>query len=323
MKIHILSPDGRGQIDGTVTKTLLDFLPQRVASLHEADVVVVPISFYPDYTFNQELRSVGQRPWVMIDFTEYGSSWNQAARTHLFGGTAETPANLLENGQWGVLHAFAAEKPPAAYFKRELLHRDRSERVHPVEFPCSLPPSVTNRKEDFDARPIEVFNCWGYSHASRPRLHGDIFHGMATHGLEVLSDWEQVNHLVPGKRNWVSIYSPWFVRKNIGQILSVQDKSKISVSLPGAGTKCFRSAESPLNSIMALPFDDLAWSYPWVDGLNCLRLTQGGEFTDLELFAASGAATHAIYVESQENLDRYRSRRYVNEYILPTIEKSL
>lgn len=56
------------------------------------------------------------------------------------------------------------------------------------------------------------------------------------------------------------------------EILKYHGNSKISLSLEGSGFKCGRHHEASLNSVMATPDVDIIWSFPWIDGLNCIGL---------------------------------------------------
>ena len=319
MKFHVLSPDGRGQIDGTVTTHLLKHFPNMGHSMEAADVILVPISFFIDYTFSNSLRAI-KKPWILIDFMEYVTFWDQKD-THLFGKNHEVALNL-QNDEWKTFSDWVADNPPVLYFKRELLEKDVSDTVKPIEFPCYIAPQIVQTREAFNARPIEIFSSWGYSHESRPRIHGDMFRALATHGVSIISHWDQFNGYFqnPCARTWVTIFSPHYVRVPIDNILQRQAQSKISLSLPGGGVKCFRSTESPTNSIMALHDDSIAWSIPWVHGENCIRLTINDEFISLDE-ATRRDDLYDIYLASLDTVDKYRSIRYVNEYILPEIYK--
>jgi hypothetical protein len=65
----------------------------------------------------------------------------------------------------------------------------------------------------------------------------------------------------------------------IGTVLSKQSESKITIALEGAGIKCQRHCEAPVNSVMAMQDIAMRETYPWIDGINCIRLPYepGGE----------------------------------------------
>jgi hypothetical protein len=55
------------------------------------------------------------------------------------------------------------------------------------------------------------------------------------------------------------------------EMYELQSQSKITVSLPGSGEKCFRSSEAPLNSVMAmLDYNSsILWQAGWNE-TNCV-----------------------------------------------------
>jgi hypothetical protein len=322
MKVFILSPDGQGRIDGTNKHQLLDRLPGLVMSERDADVVLVPISFYPDYTFSRDLVKI-RKPVVIVDYMEYGwDFWRNGNATHLFGD-GRLPDNLRANREWQWLDECLSERDISVYFKRELLLDDAAPvRVKPIEFVCTgdIPP--VQDKASFDARSFDVVNIWGYSHPDRARFHGEIFQAMGTRGINVISDWSQLTPNMPRQKGtWLSIYSPYWVRQPLSRVIELQREARVSVSLPGCGQKCFRSAESPRECIMALHGDRLAWSYPWHTG-NSIQLGVGTEFLDIH-FALQSPDLYDTYVAGQENMRRYQVNNYIRDYVVPSIAAAL
>jgi len=321
--VFVQSPDDRNRIDGSIQCNLINHFPERVTSLAAADVTIVPISFFHDYKFNPKIYDIEFRPWVMIDFLEYEWCYfNEKKDTHLFGKNTEDCRWL--NPNWYPLDEWVRNHPPVIYFKRELLAKDVSETVKPVEWPCYLPDMPMQSEEKFNARPLEVFNNWGFSNPMRPKLHGDIFHAM-NNRIGVISEASQFEPFIrdhPHARAWMTVFAPWYSRVAIADLLYYQRRAKLSVALPGCGWKCFRHTESPCESIMALPEDALAWSFPWYAGLNCIRLRPESLFEDLNE-ATKRSDLYAIYKASQETIARYRGPAYVRDYIIPFIEAKL
>lgn len=322
MRTHVISSDLHGKIDGTIAANLLSGFPDQSSSRHDCDVILVPISFFGDFQFNPILKEI-DRPYVIIDYLEM--EWlyfDEKNDTHLFGKNTRDCRWL--NPHWHSFCDFVRERPPAMYFKRELLASDVSDRVKPIDWPCYMPSTPFQSEDEFNARPIEVFFSWGFSHPSRPRLHAEIFKAMTTHGIGVISETDQFEGYFKGPctRTWASIFTPWYTRKPISDIAWYQQRSKMSVSLPGCGKKCFRHAEAPVGTIMALLHDQLAWSFPWTDGDNCVRIMQDAAFTDLEV-STRRPDLYKIYVRSQETIELYRTKPYVRDYLIPLIEKAL
>lgn len=325
MRTHVLSPDAHGQIDGTIAANLLSGFPDQSSSRHDCDVILVPISRFADFQFNPALKEI-DKPWVLIDYLEYEWLYAFAVQgTHLLGKNTRD-CRWLSPAWWDFCD-FVKDRPPVMYFKRELLATDVSERVKPIDWPCYMPSTPFQSEEQFNERPIEVFFSWGFSHPSRPRLHAQIFEAMTTHGIGVISETDQFDGYFKGPcaRTWASIFSPWYTRKPISDIAWYQMRSKLSVSLPGCGKKCFRHAEAPVGTIMALNHDDLAWSFPWTHGDNCIRTSNVAayqRFVDLDE-ATKRSDLYKIYVRSQETIELYRTKPYVQNYVIPTIAAAL
>lgn len=289
----IVSPDKNGLVDPTARKSLYAFLP-------DLGIDYVPVSYFPGFIFQPPTTG----KYILFDYLE--------------------PCGQMP--EYDKFWAWTADNPPALTFRRELNQNEATSLLRPLEWPCYLPPEPIQTKAEFDARPIQVLFIWGFSHPSRPLLHAEMFKAMTTHGIEVISSWDELEarqgNFPP--RTWVSIHVHHSVRKPIEYVMKWQRQSKITVSCWGNGKKSFRSTEAPVNSIMALPEDNLAWSYPWKHADNCIRLYGDNFFMWLE--NASDPAHGDLwyyYRNGQESIDKYRSVRYVNEYIVPTIGSSL
>jgi hypothetical protein len=323
MRVFIQSPDTWGRIDGTVRANLLNFFTL-TSNQSEADVVVVPVSFYDNFIFNESLYKI-TKPLIILDYLEYGQSWKAGTDTHVLGRNTANFANIASE-QWMRLDAFVRDHKPAVYFKRELLERERSEWLQPIEFPCYLPAWPAQSKEEFDKRPIEVFMSWGLSHACRQALHGEMFSKAIDNGITMISAWDQFdrfdyeNH----KRVWASVHTPHITRVDISTVVHNQSRAKISLSLPGNGYRCFRDTEAPVNSVMACWEDGIARSYPWIHGVNCIRLMPKEMYLQLKITFDWGAFDlHELYLAGLETVEKMRSSNYVNNYITPIIQSSL
>jgi hypothetical protein len=56
------------------------------------------------------------------------------------------------------------------------------------------------------------------------------------------------------------------------QHLSDQGTARITTAIEGSGIKCCSTHEASLNSVMAMGDIAMHWTYPWIDGENCIRL---------------------------------------------------
>lgn len=321
MIFAIQSPCLNGAIDGTVMGNLLQHLPNQT-TVHHADVVIVPISYYHDFQFHPQLPAILRgKKWVLVDFLELGLDWevDGGLDTHVLGrNSANFPR--ISGPEWMKLDAFVRDTPPVVYFKRELLEREQSDWLVPVDFPCYLPVPGIQTKDEFDSRPLEVLHYWGLSHEARPRLHGEIFSHAYVQGYEILS---QFNHwhgffAEPRLRTWGAIHAPHFDRKSMTDVMHFIHRSKITVSLPGAGVKCFRDSEAPCGSVPAFWACGIARSYPWEAEKNCILLEPGCEWEDLN-DATKQDDLYDLYVAAQETIQKYSSPTYVRDYFVPNI----
>lgn len=315
MNLLLLSPDASGAIDGTLKKMVLN-LPITDSSAF-SDAAIVPIAWHPNFVFNTDLLKYKGKI-IILDYLEMG--WDAADKGNVLGRDDLTPFGHLSGDEWTNLSAWVSVHPPVLTFKRELHENDRSDTLIPAEFTGLKPIPPIQSKAEFEARPMEVFFSWGLSNPSRPNLHGKIFQNAHCSGIHVIDGWEQDGRFEP--HTWATIHSPWYARQPIEAIDRWNVRAKLSVSLPGAGVKCFRSAESPRGSIMALHRDKLAWSHPWVHGENCIRIGESVEFNDL-LESTRRDDLYDIYIRSQETAAKYLTAPYCRDYLVPAIAARL
>jgi hypothetical protein len=282
----IVSPDAAGQIDGSVAKNILAYLPN-------LPVGIVPISWFPNFVFKQPV--VGK--YVLIDFME----------PH------------FPNGEYAKFFLWKDfDNPPILTFRRELDKRAVSPVVKPIEWPCYLHPPERSKGEQFDSRPLEVLYFWGYSNPLRPKLHGEIFsEGMTKHGIEVISQWDMP---IKGSKIWSSIYTPYFYRKPMFEVVENMQMAKITISMPGNGQKTFRDTEC-VGTLMAIQKSDTVYSYPW-DETNSIQLEPGNEFNSL-LEATRRSDLYDLYCACDDQMRKYEAQRYTKEYVLAEIQKVL
>jgi hypothetical protein len=228
----------------------------------------------------------------------------------------------VKGAEWMKFDAFVKSNPPVTYFKRELLQKDLLKRflVRPIEYPSFHPSYPVQSEKEFNARPIRVFFSWGHSHEARRILHGNIFVNAARSGYGVVDNFNFIEQAKKEYKDlWVTINVPHYARISMEEVLHVNGQAKLSVSLPGAGVKCFRHSESPVNSIMVKMDDDLAWTYPWVGGDNCIEIHEfkNNGLSPIDYIEAALKRTdlYEIYLNGLETLDKYRLSNYVKNYI--------
>lgn len=336
-KFSIVSPDASGQVDGAVYRFLQQF--PNLVPFNESDVALVPITKLNNFKFNKELYTIldGMK-WVLIDYVEYGWDWDRK-ETHFWGWNTEDFFREQYNEEWKAFDEFVKTNRPIKVFKRELLQADVSKLYAPIEYPCLfIDEGPADSREQFNARPVEVFNAWGHSHEARVNLHGNMFLQAGKFGYYLIDSFRNFEMCMDFENNpkkWASIYCPYFSRIDIRELLRFQSMSKVSVSLEGAGLKCFRHSESPINSVMVMRDDPLAWSYPWVHGENCLRIPSGSSMDSIKgtyvgeeemIHINSGVNRedlYDIYLKGLENLNNYRVDNYFKNYVIPLIEAAL
>lgn len=296
----IISPDARNQIDGSVQKNILAYLPD------DLPLTIVPISWFPDFVFRSPWSSPAyqraDKGYILIDFME----------THA--------PQLAYDSFW----QWVSDNPPLLTFRRELRASERLERVIPIEWPVYLPIPDKVSKEQFDSRPIEVLYFWGMSNRQRPILHGEIFSkGMANHGIDVISEWIEptMEQCLHEHYWWATIFTPYWRRKPINEVSEIWMKhSKITVSMPGNGMKTFRDTEC-VGTLMAIRKSDIAYSYPWNE-TNSIQLEPGNEFESL-LEATKRTNLYDLYLSCDANMRNYEAKTYVRDYVLVEIQKVL
>lgn len=321
-RIHIISAHEHGDIDGTVMQNILCLLPNRTTSVADADAVIVPVSHFGNFVFNPLLRTI-DKPVIVVDFMEYYSGISENA-THLFGSKHREAWHNCPGGAWDEFHQWCVERPPALTFKRELYKCDVSDKVVPIEWPCYLPAWAKEEKAHFDMRPFDLFINWGMSNAARPSFASQAYQLMAEGKIDIISHFECIDSKAnEPHRKWISVHSPHTHRTHINEIVLRQAQSKMSVSLPGAGVKCFRSTEHLAHTVPLKLFDQMAWSFPWVHGENCLEMWDTENMATSAYGFADIPHLHSIYVAAQDLADKYRVHRYTAEYLMPHIRRVL
>jgi hypothetical protein len=114
----------------------------------------------------------------------------------------------------------------------------------------------------------------------------------------------------PNKNKWVTVNTPHYHRHPMQDILGVNGLSKISLSHFGAGMKCFRTSEASLNSLMAMPINNLAWSFDWNDS-NCILFQIGVEVPTLNI-ELHKENLYERYVNCVENCKNYYLPNYIS-----------
>jgi hypothetical protein len=213
-------------------------------SLEEAELIFVVLFNHPfelDHAKLEEVRNSG-KPIVVFDYWE--ENWS--------------------NPTYGLPFPELEALDVKAYFKREMNGMVGSGKWHPIDFYNFQTWGKTDTFEEFNARPIDILMCYGLSHPMRPKVHAAIM----TSELWTYIDQPEYMEYEKGQFA-LCMFRPHYARIPDDELLNIQSKAKITISLPGSGEKCFRTSEAPINSVMAMPTNDLVWQAGW-DETNCI-----------------------------------------------------
>lgn len=325
MKIFIQSIYENNYVCPVLQSYIFSKLPNVVNSINQADYVILAPSIL-NSKLNKKAFNI-KKPYIIVDFLEYGMAWDsQKMPTHIIGKNTSEFEFSKQMPDWLEFDAFVKSKQPKLYFKRELKKSDYKDNIIPIEYPCKYKITAAAPKNEFIKRFIDIFFWWGFSHASRPALHAEIYKQSASRKFHILSDWNSYNQKFvthvnnsSTKQVWAPFHIHHTSRVPMEQILNWQNRSKITVSLYGHGRKCFRHAEC-INTIMAKQDDGLSWSHPWKNNENCILLPENQEFEYLSN-ALNLNNLYEIYVKGQENLNHYFYLNYINNHVINQIKK--
>ena len=291
-----------------------------VMSRVNSPVPIVLVSRADDFRFNDALLSLSGTPYVLCDVLEYG--WNvdvEKMGTHIWGENTNQ-FDFLQTPEWAKFDEWVASNPPLVAFKRELLKNDVTDTLLPIEYPRWVETDYPiDTKEQFNTRPISAFQYWGRSNENRLRVHGEIWLHAYKKGFSVCDNVFLFNDFMHNERGekWVTLWMPHWARVPIRELLKINQHSKLSISLPGAGFKCFRSSEAPINSTLVMHKNSYAWAYD-LNESNTIFVEHFKEIEGIEQ-ALQREDLYEVYRNGIETCNKYKLSRYIKEYIEPTI----
>lgn len=273
MRFFIASPDATGYIDPPIAATFNWLLC--VDRWQDADCVVVLVSRTDRYRFNEGLRGIlEKKPYVIVDMSEWFWTWDQE-QSFIWGRNIFDHPWWTQNDDWRKLDQLFRDIPPKMQWVRELLAKDVSPTIQPMEWLVNEPVMNPAMKDEFYGRPLEIFMTWGRSHEMRVQMHAALWSSMSYYGWDCVGNFDHLEDFRKRDMKIVAaIHTPDFKRTQSSTVMHWQRHSKTSFSGSGCGVKCVRHAEACTNSIMILPHDRLAWTYPW-DESNSLRVDLG------------------------------------------------
>lgn len=295
----IVVSDRKGRTDGPAFQMM-----QQVKS----PLPIVLMARTPSYKFNEELLKLDR--YVLCEFSEMGWDW-KFEDTHVWGkNTDKFPQ--FDTEHYKRFDEFVANNPPVLTFTRELLKKDVTETHLPIDYPCWYSVLDPVSEKEFNGRPISSFFFWGRSHEARVKLHGRMWTEATEKGFSICDNLAYIDKFLLEEegRKIVSVWLPHYGRTDIKQLLAINNLSKTSIALPGAGWKTFRHCESSFNSVMIKWADKLAWSHEWIDGESCIDTEEGEEINDIR-FVVEHTNLYEIYKAGLSNCKRYQIDNYI------------
>lgn len=310
----ILLADKNGSTDGVAYSLI-----QKI----KTELPIILVSRIEDFKFNDNILNLVGKKYVLVCYCEYGWEWNRS-ETHIWGSNTNKFKDIFGGDEWLKFDDFIRDNPPALFFKRELLKKDVTNTVVPIEYPNWQSSYPAQTKEEFNNRSVSVFNYWGRSHEARLMFHGEVWKHSARKGYAVCDNIYFINAFMNEEKNpnkWISLWMPHYSRVDISEILKINAISKLSVSLPGSGIKCFRSTgESIVNSVIVMPEDELAYSHEFINGVNCIKfpiesingIDKEWHITTTIENALKKENLYDIYLEGLKAADFYRVENYIS-----------
>ena len=331
MKHALISAEIDHRFDPPAWETIKQ-MEGRIDSIRDADVIGLVITKQPNFRFRDSLPDeIKEKKWVLYNWVENGWNWDQS-ETMTFGKNTESFFGSEYSHEWNKFDSFVRDNPPILTFQRELLQRDRTDRLIPIEYLNWLPDRGASTKDNFIKRPVDVLYNWGRSSEYRMMMQAAIFVAATKIGFDVITEWKHLELLIrdnPSAKKWMAIHAPHFARIDVKEVQEFAIRSKISLLVSGCGIKLFRSGEVCMDGVLAMQKDDLAWSYPW-DESNCIRYDWPSSIESC-LNAIDSINTNLMdldalyerYLSGVENGRNYRPENYHRRWIKANIEKYL
>ncbi len=276
---------------------------------------IVMVNWAEGFIFNETLLQV--KDYVLVCFCEYG--WDKSlTETHIWGFNS-FKFQRYYTGDWIKFDNWVKSNPPKIILKREMVKDDltisyshNSITILPIEYPCTTSEWVADDEYNFSHRPFSVFQYWGRSSEHRIRIHGEIWVHGYNRGFQPCDNLNYLPHYMQHEEGekWVSLWIPHWARIDINYLLAFNNKSKLSLSWRGAGFKCFRTMEAPVNSVMVMEKNNYAWTHDWNE-TNCILVEPGKEIEGIEA-ALKTPNLYNIYLEGMKTVDKYRLPNYSN-----------
>ena len=326
MRYAIVHPDITGRYDPPGVDCIRQ-TPGRVEDEKDADVVFIPVTRFDEFRFEPKLNDI-VKPWVLFDWCEFG--WQNTMETSYLWGKDRLTHPSFQNEEWEQFDKFVRDNPPLVVFQRELLERDVSDKVKPLDYLNWLPEAGNDDRDGFLKRPLDISYNFGRSHEGRMWFHGAVFQQAGAFGYHVISEF---SHLEKGLGEdgpkWLSVHSPHFARLDVREVQKINRRALVNVILPGAGRRTFRLSECAGDAIMALPKHELAQAYPW-DRSNSLMLpplksieSANGYIKIISDALMDRDGLYDTYCRAMDNALNFRPENYSRRWIGKSVERAI
>ena len=285
-------------------------------------IPIVPVTKLDDYKFNTELYNLDK--WILVSGVEFGWDHNfEVTGTHFFGKNTYEYDFGFDGEEWKKFDDFVKAHPPVIVFTRELMEGAAPINCYPINYPSwhELPPIQS--REEFDSRPLLFNFVWGLSNERRKTIHAEVWQRAGEFGYSVCDNVLNAPLFLEKEDNPKKVLTanvPWYARHSMEIITKINELSKISISVGGCGRHCFRHSESPMASVMYMWEDGIKYSYPWINGVNCIKSEPGKELETI-MAALNNHNLYDIYVQGVNNCQNYVLKNYVQNYLEPIINK--
>lgn len=341
MKYHVTNFNRNSSYDCAVWHSVIRFLEQLydytlVEDIGEAELIILCTTWTDDFDFNADLASrvSATARVVVFDFWEFGAETLPSMKVLGTGRCSyDNWAAYVPLENW----IRSLETRVVLHLVRELVKGEATDCIRPIEYAntesvIQAVPEVVPL-DAYITRPIDILLIFGDSNPCRFELMGSLIERGTRQGwrTNLCLNVNTLSKLLPGFPTMVLLYQRWNDRLPIEQVYHLQSQSKITVSLSGNGFKCFRHAEAPFGSLMALQDNPLEWSVPWVNGEDCIvlpnhigtnRINAAGASDMLFNLLHAPAKLYPLYVAAQLKAKHYLGSQYA-AYIHESITKAL
>lgn len=301
-------------------------------SLEECDLVfVVPVFHKKDYLLNTELANDivnSKKLIVFFDYNELGW-WVDGEYDHIFGVNSILGSHFAEDellapyaylSEW--MRGMFLAKRVTAYFKRELhnttVEKYPGKNIHPIDWVNHIVWDTIDTEEEFNARPIEVLFIFGQSHPNRMQFVSSVINFSSINHWNICTDPSDLAY-TPGKKV-AMFHRGWWNRLSQGEMYDLQSKAKITVSMPGYGIKCFRDAEAPVNSVMAMMETDIVRMIDWKEA-GAIMMNHRSMVGEIEGALSQPDKLYARYLLGIKQSENTKPNLVWDNYILPKLSK--